>query len=66
MATVVEIAQLLEPSRFEPVGFIDYDQIRWSRAPVRVGMPYDRATSQSRDGPPEATDVAFDDARCVC
>ena len=65
MATVVKIAQLLEPSRFEAVGFIDYDQIGWSRTPLRVGMPYYRATSQSKDSPPEASDVTLDDARGV-
>jgi hypothetical protein len=38
VATVVQIAQLFEPSRFEAVGLVNHDQIWWSRAPLRVGV----------------------------
>src|SRR5205807_7370701 len=43
----------------------NHDQIWRSRAPLRVGVADDRAPSQSRDGPPETTDVALNNARCV-
>lgn len=63
--TFAEIAQLFEPSLFETIGLVNHDPIWWTRAPLWVGVPDDRATSQTKDGPPEATDVALDDARGV-
>src|SRR5437764_9920127 len=62
--TVVQIAQLLERSRFEAISFVNNDQVwcMWCLCHFRVRGA---ATSQSSDSPPQPTDVAIDGARGV-